>query len=169
MSEEKQSNIEEIDLDSESEDGEENGLTRRAFLKVIAGVLGAGYAGAIGYPVYRYIASPVEQAASASLVTEVTLDNVLKLPLNSSMIFKFGTAPAILIRHANDTWTALSAVCTHLGCTVNYQPENHVIFCPCHSGVYNAETGANISGPPPKPLKQYKVIISDGKVIVSRA
>lgn len=152
--------------DSDENDGP---LDRRGFLKLAAGVIGAGYAGAVAYPVYRYIASPVEQAAMASAVTEVVLDTALNMPLNSSMIFKFGTTPAILIRHANDTWTALSAVCTHLGCTVNYQPDKNVIFCPCHSGVYNAETGANVSGPPPKPLKQYQVKISDGKVIVSRA
>jgi len=152
-------------------DGDENDgpLDRRGFLKLAAGVIAAGYAGAIGYPVYRYIASPVEQAAMASAVTEVTLDNALSLPLNSSLIFKFGTTPALLIHHADGTFTALAAVCTHLGCTVNYNPEKKVIFCPCHSGVYNAQTGANISGPPPKPLKQYQVTISNGKVVISRA
>jgi cytochrome b6-f complex iron-sulfur subunit len=144
-------------------------LERRAFLKVAAATLGACYAGAIGYPIYRYLASPVESASLVAAVKEVTLPEALKLPVNSALIFKFGVKPAILIHHPDDTWTALSAVCTHLGCTVGYVPERQVIYCPCHGGTYNASTGANISGPPPKPLTEYKVTITNGQLVVSRA
>jgi hypothetical protein len=37
--------------------------TRRTFLMCSAGALAAGYGGLLGYPVYRYLASPVEKAA----------------------------------------------------------------------------------------------------------
>ena len=62
-----------------------------------------------------------------------------------------------------------TAVCTHLGCTVQYEPQADRIHCACHGGVYNAYTGANVSGPPPKPLKLFKVAVSDIGVKVSRA
>ncbi|HVZ81039.1 MAG TPA: Rieske (2Fe-2S) protein [bacterium] len=142
---------------------------RRTFLKGAIGTLGVIYAGAVGYPIYRYLASPVEESMMAGAVNEVTLDNAISLPKNAAMFFKFGSRPAMLIHHDDDTWTALSAVCTHLGCTPSYEPAQKIILCPCHGGVYNARTGANISGPPPKPLTEFKVAIANGKITVSRA
>ena len=143
--------------------------SRRTFLKVAAGALGACYAGGIGYPVYRYLASPVEKAESVAAVNEVTVPDATAIPRNAALMFKFGTKPAMLIHHEDDTWTAVSAVCTHLGCTAGYDPQEKRIFCPCHNGVYDAKTGANVSGPPPKPLDRFNVEIVEGKAVVSRA
>ncbi len=142
--------------------------TRRGFL-VAAGAAGMCYLGALGYPVYRYLASPAEMAASEAAVTEVTLKDAQKIPEGSALMFKFGPAPALLIHHTDGTWVALTAVCTHLGCTVQYEPQMHRIHCACHGGVYDSHTGANVSGPPPKPLKRFKVAVSDAGVQVSRA
>ena len=108
---------------------------------------------------------PQRQAA----ITEVTLKDAQKLPAGSVLMFKFGTAPAMLIHHADNTWVALTAVCTHLGCTVQYEPQANRIHCACHGGVYDPRTGANVSGPPPKPLKLFKVAVSETGVEVSRA
>ena len=74
----------------------------------------------------------------------------------------------MLIHHTDNSWVALTAVCTHLGCTVQYEPQMDRIHCACHGGVYNAYTGANVSGPPPKPLKLFKVAVNDTGVEVSR-
>jgi cytochrome b6-f complex iron-sulfur subunit len=142
--------------------------TRRAFLTA-AGAAGIAYVAALGYPVYRYLASPSEMALSAAAVTEVTLKDAQKLPAGSVLMFKFGPAPAMLIHHLDGRWIALSAVCTHLGCTVQYEPGPDRIHCACHGGVYNAYTGANVSGPPPKPLKLFKVAVNPTGVDVSRA
>ncbi len=149
-----------------AEDGDVK--TRRAFL-AIAGVAGVCYAAALAYPVYRYLASPSEMALSAAAVTEVTLKDAQKLPAGSVLMFKFGASPAMLIHHGDDRWIALTAVCTHLGCTVQYEPLADRIHCACHGGVYNAYTGANVSGPPPKPLKLFKVAVNDTGVQVSRS
>lgn len=148
---------------------DENLLSRNAFLRVALGGAGAVYAGALGYPVYRYLASPVEKAAQETAVTEVTLKDVKKLPVGSMLMFKFGAKPSLLIHHADGTWTALSAVCTHLGCTVQYQPEQNRVFCACHGGVYDPKTGGNVAGPPPKPLQRYEVKLLGEDVTVSKA
>ena len=105
-------------------DAEESGekATRRAFL-VAAGAAGLCYTAALAYPVYRYLASPEEMASNATAVTEVSLKDAQKLPAGSVLMFKFGTAPAMLIHHLDGTWASLSAVCTHLGCTVQYEPQ----------------------------------------------
>ena len=148
------------------EAGERN--TRRAFLAA-AGAAGIAYTAALAYPIYRYLASPAEMAMSATAVTEVTLKDAQKLPLGSVLMFKFGPSPAMLIHHLDGAWVALTAVCTHLGCTVQYEPAANRIHCACHGGVYDPRTGANVSGPPPKPLKLFKVAVNDTGVQVSRA
>jgi Rieske Fe-S protein len=36
--------------------------------------------------------------------------------------------------------------------------------CPCHGGLYNAQTGAVEGGPPPAPLARKKVIDTGGSL-----
>ena len=151
--------------DKQLEPGEPR--TRRFFLAA-AGVAGFGYAAALAYPIYRYLASPNEMALAEAAVKEVTLKDAQKLPAGSVLMFKFGPRPAMLIHHANGQWIAMTAVCTHLGCTVQYEPGPDRIHCACHGGVYNAYTGANVSGPPPRPLQLFKVAVTPAAVEVSR-
>ena len=151
------------------DDAGEEGFTRRGFVKVALGGVGLAYAAAIGYPVYRYLNSPVEASVAAAAVKEVNLPDAHKLPKGSALMFKFGVRPAMLIHHQDDSWIGLDAVCTHMGCTVAYEPDKDRIHCACHGGVYNAHTGENVSGPPPRPLTKYAVKVGDGSVLVSRA
>jgi cytochrome b6-f complex iron-sulfur subunit len=147
--------------------GTDETTTRRGFLAV-AVAAGVCYAGALAYPIYRYLASAAEMAASEAAVTEVTLKDAQKLVAGSAMMFRFGSSPAMLIHNSDDSWVALSAVCTHLGCTVKFEPDQNRIHCACHGGVYDPKTGRNVSGPPPKALRAYKVKIAPDSVVVSR-
>jgi menaquinol-cytochrome c reductase iron-sulfur subunit len=63
---------------------------------------------------------------------------------------------------------ALSPICKHLGCTVDWNTnpdgKKNEYFCPCHLGRY-AINGENILGTPPlKPLDMYASEVKDGKV-----
>lgn len=58
-----------------------------------------------------------------------------------------------------------SAVCSHLGCLVNYYREKKEFVCPCHGGRYDL-TGKNIAGPPPAPLTRLPVKIEAGTIYV---
>jgi Rieske Fe-S protein len=71
------------------------------------------------------------------------------------------------VRSKDGEFHAFSAVCTHLGCTVQYRPDLGVIWCACHSGRFDLN-GINIAGPPPRPLVPLNVNIRDGQVFVSR-
>ena len=148
---------------------EQDPVTRKEFLRIALTGVGVCYAAAIGYPVFKYLVSPAEQAKSLAAVKEVLLKDAHTLAAGSVLMFKFGSRPAMLIHHKEGNWVALDAVCTHLGCTVQYQPERDVIHCNCHGGEYNSQTGKNISGPPPRPLKPYVVKIVENGVLVSRA
>lgn len=144
------------------------GLSRRAFVALGVSLVGCVYAGAIGYPVYRYLSTPARRAAGIAAVTQVELSGAEKLEPGSAMMFKFGTKPALLIHNKDGQWVAMDAVCTHLGCTVQYEPDLNRVHCACHGGVYDPVTGANVSGPPPRPLTQFKVEVGDGKITVFR-
>lgn len=130
-------------------------------------VLGTGIVATIAsfiYPAIRYvIPPPVSEAANLSVVAA----KVGQLKDNTGKVFKFGSEPAILIRLAGGQYRAFTAVCTHLGCTVQYRPDLHEIWCPCHNGTYNLQ-GRNVSGPPPRPLTEYKVHIQGEDIIVVR-
>ncbi len=60
---------------------------------------------------------------------------------------------------------ALSAVCSHLGCIVNYDRLKDQFVCPCHGGRYDGN-GKNISGPPPAPLARLPVRIAGAYIQV---
>lgn len=51
---------------------------------------------------------------------------------------------------------ALSATCTHLGCTVRQDADGQGFTCPCHGSRYDAE-GNVIGGPAPSALSFHKL------------
>lgn len=67
--------------------------------------------------------------------------------------------PTIVVTYAGET-RAFSAVCTHLGCLVKWEAAKAEFICPCHNGHFDAN-GINVAGPPPKPLKRFKVYATD--------
>ena len=144
-------------------------MSRRGFVRTATWGVTLAYLGALGYPIYRYLNSPVEKSAAMAAVKEVTLDKADSLQKGTALMFKFGVRPAMLIHHQDDSWLALDAVCTHMGCTVKFDPTKNQILCACHGGVYDAKSGDNVAGPPPRPLTQYKVAVNSGSVTVSRA
>ena len=64
--------------------------------------------------------------------------------------------------------TALSTVCTHLGCTPNWQETDRKFKCPCHGSGFRS-TGINIEGPAPRPLERFKIgLANDGQIVVDK-
>ncbi len=144
-------------------------MTRRVFFKSGVGLVGACYAGAVAYPIYRYLATPAKQSAALAAIKEVVIAAEQIPPAGTALRFAFGTRPALLIHLDDDSFVCFDAVCTHLGCTVEFQPEQKRIHCACHGGTYDIATGKNVAGPPPKPLNKYQVEVADGQVVITRA
>ncbi|MGO9642629.1 MAG: ubiquinol-cytochrome c reductase iron-sulfur subunit [Candidatus Acidiferrales bacterium] len=148
-------------------DEKRNGPTqpkRRHFVEVI---LGTGIVASLAsflYPVFRYLIPP----QSAELASDTVLaGKVGDLKANMGKIFRFGNRPALLILLPDGKYRALSAVCTHLGCTVQYRPDLHNVWCACHNGMYDVN-GRNLSGPPPRPLESFDVFIKGDEIYVQR-
>ncbi len=63
---------------------------------------------------------------------------------------------------------ALSTVCTHLGCTPNWLPNEDKFKCPCHGSGFR-KSGINFEGPAPRPLERYKITLADdGQIFVDK-
>jgi cytochrome b6-f complex iron-sulfur subunit len=59
-----------------------------------------------------------------------------------------------LIKDATGIY-AMTAICTHLGCTVGL-PVGSTITCPCHGSEYDL-AGGNVVGPATRPLVHFQV------------
>jgi cytochrome b6-f complex iron-sulfur subunit len=79
-----------------------------------------------------------------------------------------------LIRH-QDGFIALSAKCTHLGCTPRWLESENKYKCPCHGSGYRGlnfgagagADGVNFEGPAPRPLERFEIALAeDGQILV---
>ncbi|ACI21166.1 ubiquinol-cytochrome c reductase iron-sulfur subunit [Thermodesulfovibrio yellowstonii] len=71
----------------------------------------------------------------------------------------------IYLVNDGDSIIALSPVCTHLGCFVNFDKNSNEFICPCHGGKYDSE-GKVLKCPPKEPLQRLPVKIENKKIFV---
>lgn len=134
--------------------------TRRKFLAYgLGGIAAIAAAGTI-YPLFRYLSPLSSQRESAKMT--IPEGDVREGEAN---FFQFAGSAAVLVRHPGGVLVALSAVCTHMGCIVQWQKDKQEFLCPCHGGRYTAD-GAVISGPPPKPLPKLPFTVANGIITV---
>jgi cytochrome b6-f complex iron-sulfur subunit len=66
--------------------------------------------------------------------------------------------PVLVLSLGAKKFRAYSAICTHLGCIVKWDPATQKILCPCHAGSFGPD-GKVLGGPPPRPLPEYEVVL----------
>lgn len=138
--------------------------SKRDFLKYILGGSLVAWVASVLYPLLAYLRPPKQAEVE---VTSVRVGKLNDIERDSGTIIRFGNRPVIVVRSANGEVRAFSATCTHLDCTVQYRKDMGLIWCACHNGKYDFN-GRNVAGPPPRPLDEYRVIIQDDDVIVSK-
>jgi menaquinol-cytochrome c reductase iron-sulfur subunit len=150
---------------------------RREFLMQLgtgAGICAIGYQGA---------------ASMRSLIPNVSYDAPTTVKLGMPHDFpdglKFLPDERLFVFREGNVFHAISAVCTHLGCTVRAealsQPETksvdgsplrltHRFACPCHGSRYTGD-GTNVAGPAPKPLTWFQLSVApdDGQLVADLA
>lgn len=140
--------------------------TRRRWVSRLLGTtLGATILSFL-YPVLRYLIPPVTSEPSLSEL-ELPFKPSDLLP-NSGRIVPFAGKPILVFRTPSGELKALTAVCTHLNCTVQFRKDRSDVWCACHNGIYNLD-GGNVSGPPPRPLTPLEVNVRGDKIVVRKA
>ena len=137
-----------------------NEVTRRGFFQLTLG----------------WLAGACAVGATAAAAVRFLVPNVLYEP---SQRFKVGRPEdyadgsvtfmederVFLVRKGN-AFRCLSAVCTHLGCTVNRGGQG--FHCPCHGSAFDDE-GSVKSGPAPRGLDWFAVTMSrDNRLVVDK-
>lgn len=131
--------------------------SRRDFLKIATTIM-LGLGGVLGgAAVLRFMGFQSED----SLQTEFDLGPATAFPVDSRVVAEL--VPALII-HTSGGFSALSLVCTHLGCTV--AEESAGFSCPCHGSQYDSQ-GKVTRGPASKPLRTLRVeVTGSGHLVV---
>jgi cytochrome b6-f complex iron-sulfur subunit len=132
-------------------------LPRRAFLALWLGWCSAAFA----------------LAASVAAAARFLVPNVLYEPSRRFKGLKpeeyaegptFLPALRVFLFRKGNRFRAASAVCPHLGCTVNLDAGG--FRCPCHGSVFD-QSGAVRGGPSPSPLAWFELTLSrDGRLVI---
>ena len=136
--------------------------TRRGLLDWFIGACGAVCGAAMVGPAAAYL-WPITKTGPVKVREDVGDDaswaiwESLKVPISGT---------PILVIKTDKGYVAYSAVCTHLGCLVEFDPAEKDIKCPCHAASFDIE-GQVTGGPPPRALPPYGVSVVQGRVYVS--
>ena len=139
---------------------QKNEVSRRGFFQLTLGWLAGSFA-------------VVASAAGAGrfLVPNVLFEPSLRFKAGKPDDYLDGSVTFMederifLVRKGN-TFRCLSAICTHLGCTVNRANQGY--HCPCHGSVFD-DQGSVKSGPAPRALEWFQVTLSkDNRLLVDK-
>ena len=140
-------------------------VTRRGFIRFLLGFSIVSTVVGMLTPVVGYL---LPKGAAASSSGPVEVGKVEDFPTGQAKVVSVNDKPIMIINNKTGGMKAFSAICTHLGCIVSWNDRKSTIQCPCHDGFFNPVTGAVVSGPPPKPLASYELVVRDGKVMVGK-
>lgn len=135
-------------------------MERRNFLTLLLAFLGSISFASFVYPLVRFLAPPRIEAKTKKLSLSKG-----EIPVGSVKNIVFNNTPVIIINRHEKGYIAISRVCTHLGCLVEYDKDNKRLVCPCHAGIYDLE-GNVVSGLPPKPLTEFSLKVEGENIVI---
>ena len=133
----------------------------------IGGTLTALAARFLGGPPGGGAVAPVSVGPASTFASDTPVEVTLAYSRPDAYRTEDRRETAFLVR-LPEGLVALSSTCTHLGCSVHWDPAGGLFKCPCHGGVYRAD-GTVVSGPPPRPLTRLPIEIRAGQVFVHPA
>lgn len=112
--------------------------------------------------VFSFLKSPRVDSAADRIVSAGSLST---LGIGEARLIQHGSQPLYVLRVSADEVIALSAVCTHRQCVLDWSRDRKVFVCPCHAGVFDA-SGQVASGLPRQRLQQHRVSIRGDELSV---
>jgi cytochrome b6-f complex iron-sulfur subunit len=141
--------------------------TRRAILEGIGlATLGGLVLGACGS---NGADQPSATTTTCGADTCIDLANAANAPLvgvGGTMVIDAANDTILIVRVSETAVVALSAVCTHSGCIVEFNTSAQRIDCPCHGSEFGTD-GHVIAGPAGRPLKVYQASLANNTITVT--
>lgn len=128
-----------------------------AWIAAAAVVIGELIGGTFAFLWPRRKGGKIETVFIAGKATDLKVGEVI--PFRKERTFIMRTEGGFL---------AISSVCPHLHCIVNWNAVIKEFECPCHGAKFN-QFGEVLAGPPPRPLDLYKLQIVAGNLVIDRA
>ncbi len=107
----------------------------------------------------------VNGTVAGSAVT-VGVDGASPLaPVGGAALVRTSSGDFLVARTAQDSFTALTAICTHEACTITgFRSPTYV--CPCHGSQYNT-AGQVLSGPATRALRTYATQLTGATLTIT--
>jgi Rieske Fe-S protein len=101
--------------------------------------------------------------------SKLPVAKVSDLDKNGGKIFTdYFLLPAVVFKNGENSCIARSAVCTHLGCTVQPELVDGKIYCACHMSYFDLQTGKPLAGPATIALPEEPIVIEDDIIYAVR-
>jgi menaquinol-cytochrome c reductase iron-sulfur subunit len=156
-------------------------VSRRQFLNYTLTGVGGFMAAGMLMPMVRFAIDPVlaAEADGDFKATKQKVNEITEKPVRVDFTYEQKdawytsdvTQTAWVYKDDKGEIVALSPVCKHLGCTVNWDGDKsqpNKFYCPCHGGLYE-KSGKNVPGTPPTaPLDSYPVKEKDGLLYLGK-
>jgi Rieske Fe-S protein len=155
--------------------------SRRGFLGYVTSALMTAIGLIVAIPAFAYFLSPLRKKSEAEGTGAAFQDAgpladipvgqwqlLLLETLNEDGWRKTGVRHAIWVRRQDGgdrRIAVLSSICPHLGCPINWHPEQSQFTCPCHGGTFDA-AGGHIGGPPPRAMDPLEFQVRAGRLWV---
>lgn len=135
-------------------------ITRRRVTEILMGLVALLLASGTVTVILKYL---WPQASDEGESGETMVASVDEVPVRSAKMFNFNGKASVLLNTPGG-FRAFGAVCTHLGCIAYWKPDENIIFCPCHIGKFDPNTGEVVAGPPPSPLPGIDIMEKEGAI-----
>lgn len=157
-------------------------VSRRQFLNYTLTGVGGFMAAGMLMPMVRFAVDPVLKASASGdfIPTPQKISGITEEPTRVDFSFEQQDAwytsevtnTAWVYKDENGEIVALSPVCKHLGCVVDWNTDKanqNRFYCPCHGGLYEKD-GTNVPGTPPiAKLDVYPTQEKDGFLLLGKA
>ncbi|MBX3156535.1 MAG: Rieske 2Fe-2S domain-containing protein [Deltaproteobacteria bacterium] len=138
--------------------------TRRVVLQTIGMTGAAGCLGGCGGGGGSGVPRGTATMCGANLCLDLAENTELQLD-NGILFFDQAPGKKLFVRRSGDTFVALSAVCTHANCLIDWNGEDQ-FDCDCHGSVFN-NMGGVVRGPAAVALRSFATSVAGDMVTIT--
>jgi len=149
---------------------------RRSFIAMLIAAGGVFVGVLLAVPLVEFAADPLfrktseEEWSDAGALSEFAdltqpAEPIIKVQRRDGWRLELTQKPIFVLPANVSSHQALSSVCPHLGCQVEWVGNKKQFYCPCHGSVFG-EDGSLLAGPAPRGLDYLESKVEQGRLMV---